>query len=117
VNGNYFGCGWAVSDHPHLAHHLEVPPGPVRRHQRGCPPQIIGITEEFAGHHPQAKVIICGVNGEWEQAATAMKNHPNLSLETSCSRYLGMVALFPQEFGAERIMFGPAIPLQYPHCA
>ena len=71
---------------------------------------------KFAGRYPQAKVVICGVNGEWEEAATAMKKHANLLLETSCLQYVGKVAFFTQEFGVERVLFGSGIPLQYPHC-
>jgi predicted TIM-barrel fold metal-dependent hydrolase len=45
-----------------------------------------------------------------------MRQFSNVSIESSCLQGFRTVPLLVQEFGAERVLFGAGLPIQYPAC-
>ena len=67
---------------------------------------------------PDVPFVIHGLNygAEAWDGIRLLDAHPNVWLETSCLQGLGAVAQWVSAAGAERVLLGVGIPLQYPAC-
>ena len=74
--------------------------------------QQIGAT---VARFPRCTFVLGGVNyGELRDALELMRDHRNLYFETSCFQTLDGIRLLVDKVGAERVLLGIGLPLQYP---
>jgi len=115
--------GYRFDDDPILAEILEV--ADARRLPLLIPVRVMGNWSmptldvrqigELAGRFPDVQFIAAGVNyGEVRDTLSVMRRHPNVALETSCLQLHEGVKTFVERVGAERLLFGSGLPLQYP---
>jgi len=64
---------------------------------------------------PEGRFLLMAVNREVD-ALEAMRDHQNVSLETSCAQGAYAIERFIADFGIERVLYGSGLPLQYPGC-
>lgn len=64
---------------------------------------------------PEARFLLMAVNREID-ALQAMKDHQNVSMETSCAQGAYAIEHSIADFGIERVLYGSGLPLQYPGC-
>lgn len=75
--------------------------------------RVFGLARRF----PETQFVISGVNyGELPEALVGMKQCRNTFLETSCLQVFGGLKRLADEVGADRLIFGTGLPLQYPLC-
>ena len=66
---------------------------------------------ELAARFPEQKFLCAHAGGEWEQGIRAVRNSPNVLVETSgFDATAGFIELAVRELGAERIVFGSHLP-------
>ncbi len=66
---------------------------------------------ELAARHPDQTFICAHAGGEWEQGIRAVRDSPNLLVETSgFDATAGFIEMAVRELGAERIVFGSHLP-------
>ncbi len=64
---------------------------------------------------PEGRFLLTAVNREVD-ALGAMRDHQNVSLETSCAQGAYAIERLIADFGIERVLYGSGLPLQYPGC-
>lgn len=65
------------------------------------------MVAELARRYPEADLIMAHIGGDWRRGVAAVRDCPNLSVDTSGSIMdLGMVEHAVAELGAERVLFG-----------
>lgn len=66
-----------------------------------------GHVAELARRYPEADIIMAHIAGDWERGIEAVKDCPNVVVDTSGSIVeMGMVERAVQELGARRVIFG-----------
>lgn len=66
-----------------------------------------GRVAELALRYPRAHIIMAHIGGDWERGIEAVKDCPNIAVDTSGSIMdMGMVEYAVQELGAHRVLFG-----------
>lgn len=66
---------------------------------------------ELAAKFPEQKFLCAHAGGEWEQGIRAVRNSPNVLVETSgFDATAGFIEMAVRELGAERIVFGSHLP-------
>lgn len=66
---------------------------------------------ELAARYPEQKFICAHAGGEWEQGLRAVRDSPNILVETSgFDATAGFIEMAVRELGAERIVFGTHLP-------
>jgi predicted TIM-barrel fold metal-dependent hydrolase len=66
---------------------------------------------ELAARHPAQKFIAAHAGGEWEQGIRAVRDSPNILVETSgFDAKAGFIEMAVSELGADRIIFGSHLP-------
>lgn len=66
---------------------------------------------ELALRHPEQKFICAHAGGEWEQGIRAVREIPNILVETSgFDATAGFIEMAVRDLGAERIIFGSHLP-------
>ena len=66
---------------------------------------------ELAARHPHIKFVCAHAGGEWEKGIRAVRNSPNILVETSgFDATAGFIEMAVRELGAERIIFGSHLP-------
>ncbi len=66
-----------------------------------------GHVAELARRYPEADIIMAHIAGDWERGIEAVKECPNIVVDTSGSIVeMGMVERAVQELGARRVLFG-----------
>jgi len=65
---------------------------------------------------PQTHFILGCVNRELREALALMRDHENVSIETSCLQIPYSIERLVNQVGAERVLYGSGLPLQYPAC-
>ena len=66
---------------------------------------------ELSARYPQQKFVCAHGGGEWERGIRAVRNSPNILVETSgFDATAGFIEMAVRELGAERIMFGSHLP-------
>jgi predicted TIM-barrel fold metal-dependent hydrolase len=66
---------------------------------------------EVAGRFPQQKFICAHAGGEWQQGIRAVRDSPNILVETSgFDATAGFIEMAVRELGAERVVFGSHLP-------
>lgn len=62
---------------------------------------------ELAHRYPAADFIMAHIGGDWERGVEAIKDYPNVSVDTSGSIMdLGMIEYAVQELGGNRVLYG-----------
>ena len=80
---------------------------------RLSPDDIENFSEKLSG----TDIIICAANyGELAPTLEIMRKNDHVHLETSCLQTWGGVKVLTDMFGADRILLGIGMPLQYPAC-
>lgn len=65
----------------------------------------------LASRHPQQRFICAHAGGEWEQGIRAIRNTPNVLIETSgFDATAGFIEMATREIGSKRIIFGSHLP-------
>ena len=78
--------------------HVAVPPGPAE-------------LAELARRFPAQKFLCAHAGGEWERGIRAVKDTPNVLIETSgFDATTGFIEMAVRELGARRIVFGSHLP-------
>ncbi len=75
--------------------------------------QIAGAAElaELAAKFPDQRFLCAHAGGEWEQGIRAVRDSPNVLIETSgFEATAGFIEMAVRELGAERIVFGSHLP-------
>lgn len=71
------------------------------------PVELAGL----AAKHPDQKFICAHAGGEWEKGIQAVRDSPNILIETSgFDATAGFIEMAVKELGAERILFGSHLP-------
>lgn len=66
---------------------------------------------ELAAGYPQQKFLCAHAGGEWEQGIRAIRDSPNVLIETSgFDATAGFIEMGVREIGADRIVFGSHLP-------
>ena len=66
---------------------------------------------ELAAKFPEQKFLCAHAGGEWERGIRAIKNSPNVLIETSgFDPTAGFIEMAVRELGADRIIFGSHLP-------
>lgn len=66
---------------------------------------------ELAAKFPEQEFICAHAGGEWEQGIRAVRDSPNILIETSgFDATAGFIEMAVREMGAERIVFGSHLP-------
>lgn len=66
---------------------------------------------ELAAHYPEQPFICAHAGGEWERGIRAVRNSPNVLIETSgFDPTAGFLEMAVRELGARRIVFGSHLP-------
>ena len=66
---------------------------------------------ELAARHPEQKFVCAHAGGEWERGIHAVRNSPNILVETSgFDATAGFIEMAVRDLGAERIIFGSHLP-------
>lgn len=66
---------------------------------------------ELAARHPEQIFVAAHAGGEWEQGIRAVRDSPNIFVETSgFDARAGFIEMAVRELGAERIIFGSHLP-------
>ncbi len=66
---------------------------------------------ELASHFPDQKFICAHAGGEWEKGIRAVRDSPNILVETSgFDATAGFIEMAVRELGPERIVFGSHLP-------
>ncbi len=66
---------------------------------------------ELAARHPQQQFICAHAGGEWERGIRAVRNSPNILVETSgFDATAGFIEMAVRELGPNRIIFGSHLP-------
>lgn len=66
---------------------------------------------QLAAQFPEQKFLCAHAGGEWEQGIRAIRNVPNVLIETSgFDATAGFIEMGVRELGAERIVFGSHLP-------
>ena len=66
---------------------------------------------ELAKRFPQQQFICAHAGGEWEQGIRAIRDSPNILIETSgFDATAGFIEMAVRELGAERVIFGSHLP-------
>ncbi len=66
---------------------------------------------ELAAQYPQQKFLCAHAGGEWQRGIRAVRNSPNVLVETSgFDATAGFIEMAARELGAERIVFGSHLP-------
>jgi predicted TIM-barrel fold metal-dependent hydrolase len=79
----------------------------------GCIPgeSIPGDIAVLAREFPQVKIIMAHMGGDWQRGIKAVRNLPNIFIDTSGSIVdCGMIEAAVVELGVERILFGTDLP-------
>lgn len=70
---------------------------------------------KLAERYPNVRLIISGVNyGELRDSLMIMHQYENLFIETSCMQAFDGIKILTEKVGADRVLFGSGLPLQYP---
>ncbi|MFM7059047.1 MAG: amidohydrolase family protein [Planctomycetota bacterium] len=65
----------------------------------------------LAARYPQQPFVCAHAGGEWEQGLRAIRQQPNIAVETSgFDATAGFVEMAVRELGAERVVFGSHLP-------
>lgn len=71
------------------------------------PTELVELAERF----PEQEFLCAHAGGEWEQGIRAVRDSPNILIETSgFDATAGFVEMGVRELGAERIVFGSHLP-------
>ncbi|MFK5923449.1 MAG: amidohydrolase family protein [Verrucomicrobiota bacterium] len=122
--GVYFagsGPGALACDHPNyepLITRIEELKGVIMQHTwfitgGKTSPTISTPTElaTLAAKFPQQKFICAHAGGEWERGIRAVRDSPNILIETSgFDATAGFIEMAVRELGAQRIVFGSHLP-------
>ena len=66
---------------------------------------------QLASRYPEQNFLCAHAGGEWEQGIRAIRNSPNILIETSgFDATAGFIEMAVREIGAERIVFGSHLP-------
>jgi predicted TIM-barrel fold metal-dependent hydrolase len=66
---------------------------------------------EVAARYPEQKFLCAHAGGEWERGIRAVRNSPNILVETSgFDATAGFIEMAVRELGADRIVFGSHLP-------
>ena len=66
---------------------------------------------ELAARYPQQPFVCAHAGGEWEQGLRAIRDQPNIVIETSgFDATAGFVEMAVRELGADRVLFGSHLP-------
>ena len=66
---------------------------------------------ELSARFPEQKFVCAHAGGEWERGIRAVRNSPNILVETSgFDATAGFIEMAVRDLGAARIMFGSHLP-------
>lgn len=66
---------------------------------------------ELSARYPDQKFVCAHAGGEWERGIRAVRNSPNILVETSgFDATAGFIEMAVRHLGAERIIFGSHLP-------
>ena len=66
---------------------------------------------ELSARYPEQKFVCAHAGGEWERGIRAVRNSPNILVETSgFDATAGFIEMAVRDLGAERIIFGSHLP-------
>jgi predicted TIM-barrel fold metal-dependent hydrolase len=71
------------------------------------PSELVELSKKF----PEQKFVCAHAGGEWELGIRAVRDYPNILIETSgFDPTAGFIEMAVRELGAERIVFGSHLP-------
>ncbi len=82
------------------------------------PVAAVEAFEDLISQQPGVQFVLHGLNygAEAWHGIRLANAHPNVWLETSCLQGLGAIAQVVSRAGADRVLLGTGMPLQYPAC-
>lgn len=82
----------------------------------GLPALEIQEVAQLIIRFPRTHFILGCVNRELRAVLGLMRDHENVSIETSCLQIPYSVERLVDQVGPERVLYGSGLPLQYPAC-
>lgn len=79
----------------------------------GFPHLPAAAAASLLARHRGLRLVLCGVNRVDFDAAVDLARSAEVYVETSCLQEFGAVAATVERIGAERVLFGTGLPLQY----
>jgi len=81
----------------------------------GLPQLDVREVEGVAARFPKVNFIVGGLNySEVRDTLGVMRRRSNVFFETSCLQMVRGIETFVEKAGADRVLFGTGLPLQYP---
>ena len=72
---------------------------------------------KLAERFGEIRFVVGGINYSGVRRAVGLiRTHENIWMETSCLQFFGAIQWLVEEVGADRILLGTGLPLQYPKC-
>lgn len=81
----------------------------------GLPTVAMDQIAAMVARFPRCRFVLGGINyGEFQDALGLLRSHESVCIETSCFQTIDGMRLLVDTVGAERVLLGLGLPLQYP---